>query len=157
VRAIGGEGALVEVAELRAERELAGALDTQAELALEALGAGRRQLGHRRARLVEHRLGRRDRHEIGFGEVAVVVRLLLRAQRADRAGCRIEVERLLHDLLARVEDRPLALDLGGDTAFEKRNEFMFFSSVLVPSCSLRPAAATRWHRRAASPRPCSRR
>ena len=49
--------------------------------------------------------GDRDRDEVGLGEVAVVVRLLLGAQRGDALGGRVEVQRLLHDLPAAAQDR----------------------------------------------------
>ena len=62
-------------------------------------------------------LGRRlDRHEIGLGEVAVVVRLLLRAPRRERPGRRVEVVGLLLDLASRLPDADLPLDLGLDPA-----------------------------------------
>ena len=57
----------------------------------------RRQLGQRLAGLAQHLLGRRQRHQVGLGEVAVVVRLLLGAQRRQRCRSRVEVERLLVD------------------------------------------------------------
>ena len=53
---------------------------------------------------------------------------------AARGG--VEVQRLLHDRLAGLEQRDLPRDLGVDARSTKRNEFMFLSSVLVPSSSL---------------------
>ena len=72
--------------------------------------------------------------QVGLGEVAVVVRLLLGAQRRDRLGPRVEVQRLLHDLLARAHDAPPgARSRRGCPRSMKRKEFMFLSSVFVPS------------------------
>ena len=69
-----------------------------AEVALVALGARRGQLGQRaRGRARASPRVERDRDEVGLGEVAVVVRLLLGAQRRDRLGARVEVQRLLLD------------------------------------------------------------
>ena len=87
-------------------------------------------------RRVEHLRADRDRHQVGLGEVAVVVRLLLGAQRGDRARCRVEVQRLLDDLppAARIFTwRAISARMPRSM---KRNEFMFFSSVLMPSPSL---------------------
>ena len=62
-------------------------------------------------------LGRRlDRHEVGLGEVAVVVRLLLRPPGGERARRRVEVVRVLLDRAAGLPDVDLALDLGLDPA-----------------------------------------
>ena len=55
---------------------------------------------------------RRQRHEVGLGEVAVIVRLLLRPQRAQRPGRRVVVQRLLLHRPAAVQQLDLALDLG---------------------------------------------
>ena len=69
------------------------------------------KLGHRRAHPVAHLLRRLDRNEIGFGEVAVVVRLFLRTT-GDRATLLlVPVPRLLHDLLAGLRQRPLPFGL----------------------------------------------
>ena len=60
-------------------------------------------------------LGRRlDRDEVGLGEVAVVLRLLLGAQRRRVLLAGHEVERLLLDLAAGLVDRDLAPDLALD-------------------------------------------
>src|SRR4029077_9415173 len=60
------------------------------------------------------------------GEVAVVVRLLLRAQRGDRTGGtargasgRVEMERLLDDHSPVLQDRLLACDLRPDPALDE--------------------------------------
>jgi hypothetical protein len=136
-RRLGGDRGLEEVAELAAEGEQCARARRSGRLALEALGARGRQLAIAAAGGVEHRRGRRDRHEVRLGEVAVVVRLLLGAQRGDRAargGDRSAASPARPR--PRREDRALALDLGATPRSRKRNEFMFFSSVLVPSCSL---------------------
>src|SRR5262249_36424014 len=53
---------------------------------------------------------RLDRNEIGLGEVAVVLRLLLRAVRRQRVGVGLVVVRLLLDLAAPVVERRLLAD-----------------------------------------------
>ena len=55
-----------------------------------------------------------ERHEVGLRQVAVVLRLLLRAQRRRRLVAGVEVHRLLHDLAARLVDLDLPLDLALD-------------------------------------------
>ena len=55
-----------------------------------------------------HLVGRRDRHEVGLGEVAVVVRLFLRAARDRAAAVFVPVAGLLHDALARLRSAPTA-------------------------------------------------
>jgi len=72
----------------------------QAVLGDVAVAAGDRELGQRLAGRGDHLLGRRQRHEVGLGEVAVVMRLLLRAQRGQRPVGGVEVQRLLLDLPA---------------------------------------------------------
>ena len=57
---------------------------------------------------------RLERHEIRLRQVAVVLRLLLRAERRSRLVGGVEVHRLLHDLPARLVDLDLALDLALD-------------------------------------------
>ena len=66
-----------------------------------------RKLRHRRAHAIAHLLRRLDRDEIGFGEVAVVVGLFLRAARDRATLLFVPVARLLHDLLTRLCQRPL--------------------------------------------------
>ena len=104
--AVARQGGLEVVAQLGAPRQQPGRVRRQPEVALETLGARGRQLGQRHAGALEHRLADGDRDEVGLGEVAVVVRLLLGAQRRDRLGPRIEVQGLLLDLAARAHDRP---------------------------------------------------
>ena len=72
--------------------------------------------------------------QVGLGEVAVVVRLLLRAQRGELAAGRDRSGASpARPSPPRLDDLALALDLGARSrARRKRNEFMFFSSVLVP-------------------------
>ena len=62
-------------------------------------------------------LGRRlDRDEIGLGEVAVVVRLLLGPSGGELPRCGVEVVGLLPHLVSRLPDTDLPLDLGLDPA-----------------------------------------
>jgi hypothetical protein len=91
----------------------------QAEVALVALGAGGGQLGQRGGRAVEHRLGDPHRGQVGLREVAVVVRLLLGAQRRDRLRPRVEVQRLLDHDAARGQQRLLPGDLGADPLLDE--------------------------------------
>ena len=115
----GSVGRLEVVAEVAAEREQVGHFGGKAEVALKAHGARRWQFADCRTRLLEHLGGRRDRHEIRLREVAIVVRLLLRAQRGERAASWIEVQRLLCDFAAAFDNRALALDLSRDAALEE--------------------------------------
>ncbi len=97
-------------------REQAGGLARQLEVAAEPLRPLGGQLGDRRSCPLQHVVRRRERHEIRLGEVAVVVRLLLRAQRRQRARARVEVERLLLDVATLRDDLLLTRDLGLDAA-----------------------------------------
>ena len=102
---------------------------------------GRQLGGQLGARGGEHLLGGQQRDQVGLGEVAVVVRLLLGAQRRERAGRGVEVQRLLDDRLA-ASSSPICRSISARTPrSRKRNEFMFLSSVLVPS-SVDPAGRT---------------
>ena len=147
--------------------EVGAELGVEGELARGLLGAARaRSRSARAARpgssgsasraAREHLLGRRQRHQVGLGEVAVVVRVLLRAQRGEDAVARVEVERLLLDLLAAPRAaRAWRSSSASIPRSRKRKLFMFLSSVLVPSS----LAAGRAHRdvgvaRAGSPPPC---
>ena len=81
------ERLLVEVAQLGAEREQlrrVGAAGPARTRSARARAAGSSGSAARRG--LEHLLGDRDRDQVGLGEVAVVVRLLLGAQRRDRAA-----------------------------------------------------------------------
>ena len=80
----------------------------------------RRKLRQLAAKPLDH-LGRRlDRHEVGLGEIAVVVRLLLRAARRQRPGRHVEVICVLLDLAARLPDADLAGHLGLDPTRDVR-------------------------------------
>ncbi len=75
-----------------------------------------RQLGQLCAKPLDQ-LGRGlDRHEVGLGEVAVVVRLLLRPARRQRPRRDVEVVGVLLDLAARLPHRDLPRDLRVDAA-----------------------------------------
>ena len=87
-------------------------------IGLEAGGAGARQLGQRGAQLLDHRALDVQRRQVGFGKVAVVVRLFLRALRDRLVGRVDEAARLLLDPLAGIEHRGLALDLELDRALD---------------------------------------
>ena len=71
----------------------------------------RRQLRHPGPDAFAHRAVGRHGHEVGLGEVAVVVRLFLCAHRVGDAGVFVPVARLLHDALAGIQQRALPLDL----------------------------------------------
>ncbi len=73
--------------------------------------ARRGELGHRREDPFTHLGGGSHRDEVGLGEVAVVVGLLLRAHRVRTAVVLVPVPRLLHDALAALEDRDLPAGL----------------------------------------------
>ncbi len=88
----------------------------EVERGLDAADARRRRLGQLGPdRLDELRRGL-DGHEVGLGEVAVVVRLLLRAPRRERPRPGVEVVGLLLHLVAGLPDPDLPLDLGLDPA-----------------------------------------
>ena len=76
--------------------------------------------GSSAAEPLDHLGGRLDRHEVGLGEVAVVVRLLLRAPRRQRPGRHVEVVRVLLDLAARLPHADLAGDLRLDATGDVR-------------------------------------
>ena len=71
----------------------------------------RRQLRHAGPDAFAHRAVGRDGHEVGLGEVAIVVRPFLRAHRVSDAGVLVPVARLLRDALAGIQQRALPLDL----------------------------------------------
>ena len=68
-----------------------------------------RQPGHLHG--VDPLLRDQERRQVGLGEIAIVVRLLLRAHRARLALLVVEQPRLLRDLAARLDHRHLAADL----------------------------------------------
>ena len=130
-----------------------------AQLALEALGARRRQLAAS-PRAPPRASPRWSRSEPGRARGSSGSRApppwSAASVIAPVGG--IEVQRLLHHLPAGLDDRPLALDLRGDSALEKAERVHVLQLRLGPErrrCP--PGAATRWRRPAASPRPCSRR
>ena len=113
------QGGLVVVAELRAKREQLRRVRVQVACAREPLRSFGRELGHVLASRADHLLVDRHREQVGLGEVAVVVRLLLGAHRGDRARDRIEVQRLGRDRTARLQDLRLARDLRADASFQE--------------------------------------
>ncbi len=110
--------------------ELGGFLEEIAQLAVGddhgGDGVGHLVLLHEAALLVEGALGAGGLdarfplvvdlhgHEVGVGEVAVVVRHFLRAERLRGAGLAVVVARLLHEGAAGLHDSELAGDLVGD-------------------------------------------
>ena len=92
----------------------------EVELALDPPDPGGGQLGELGAQPLDELGGRLDGDEIRFGEVPVVVRLLLRAPGRQRCGAGVEVVRRLHDLATRLPHLDLARDLGVDPAGDER-------------------------------------
>ena len=86
----------------------------EVELGLDPPDPPRRALRHLGPQPFDQLRGRLDRDEVGLGEVAVVVGLLLRPPRGQRAAAGVEVVGLLHDLAAGLVDRDLPRDLGVD-------------------------------------------
>ena len=84
------------------------------EVGLDPSDPPRRALRHLGAQALDQLGGRLDRDEVGLGEVAVVVGLLLRAPRRERAAAGVEIVRLLDDLSAGLVDGGLPCDLGVD-------------------------------------------
>ena len=83
----------------------------EAPVGLQPAAACGRRLGKRGPQLLDQLGRRRDRQQVGLGEVAVVVGVGLRATRRGGAGVLVPVPRLLRDRAAGREDRRLALDL----------------------------------------------
>ena len=132
----GRQGALEVLAVPLVEREGGRRLLIEADLVHVALATVRGEFGERLPGLLQHGLGGHHRHQVGLGEVAVVVRVLLRAQAGERAVARVEVERLL----ARPPPRSRAAraaEPAPPRCARPRNRklFMFLSSVLTPSSS----------------------
>ena len=88
----------------------------EVELGLEPPNALGRSLRELHAEPLDELAWRLDGNEIRLGEVAVVVRLLLRAPRTERAARGVEVVRLLLDLPPALPDADLPLDLRLDSA-----------------------------------------
>ena len=85
----------------------------------EARLLGVRQLGQRPLDRRDERLVELERQQVGVGEIAVVVRLLLGAHRARLAALRIEQAGLLLDGAARLEQLDLAARLVLDRAADE--------------------------------------
>ena len=77
----------------------AGIVRRYAELFV-ALALGVRQLGQAPAAFLEERVIELERQQVGVGEVAIIVRVFLRAQRARDALVGVEQPRFLRDLAA---------------------------------------------------------
>ena len=105
-----------------------------------------------------HRVGRRDRDEVGLGEVAVVLRAFLRAHAVRDPRRLVPVPGLLHDPPAGLEQLDLAFDLVVDRAAERAQRVHVLDLDAGPErLGPRPVAPTRSRRRASSPLPSSRR
>ena len=78
-----------------------------------------RELGKRGAKTDHPCRVQLQRGQVGLGKVAVVLHLLLGAQRRERAGDGVEVQRLQGHLLPARQDLALALDLGANAPFQK--------------------------------------
>ena len=86
----------------------------EVERSLDVADPLRRELRELGPERVDERRRRLDRDEIGLGEVAVVVRLLLRTPRREPVVGDVEVVGVLLHLAARLPDLDLAGDLGVD-------------------------------------------
>ena len=85
----------------------------------EARGLLVRQLRQRRPDRLDHRVVDHERQQVRIREIAVVVRLFLRAHRARLAAIRVVQARFLHDLAAALDQLDLALDLVVDRALDE--------------------------------------
>ena len=107
----GGDEGLVGVRLVARVREHRGVVRGQPVLLLEPMRPGLGKLGQRRTHPLDESGVEAQRRQVGLGEVAVVVGLLLAALR-DRASLRLDpAARLLHERSAGVEHSRLALDL----------------------------------------------
>jgi hypothetical protein len=93
--------------------------DAETILGDEAGAAGLRQFRHGDLELGEKCGADADRDEVRLGEVAVVVRLFLRAHGDGFAEVGVEQARLLDDAATRFEDLHLALHFKLDRLFEE--------------------------------------
>ena len=105
------DGRLVIVGEGAGLREEVGVVGGQSVLADEALAPRRRQLGQACPRGLHRLPAELERHQVGLGEVPVVVGLLLAAHHPRPAAVGVPQARLLQDPLAAVERLPLAQGL----------------------------------------------
>ena len=101
----------------------------------------RGRLGQRGPQLLDPLARRRDRHQVGLGEVAVVLGVGLLAARGRDAGVLVPVPGLLQDRAAPAEDRRLAADLVADGALDRPQRV----DVLGLGAGAEPARA-RWAR-----------
>ena len=76
----------------------------------EALLARLRQFFLSAANRVDHLIGDRDRRQIGFREITIIVRLFFRSHRANSAGLAVKQARLLKDYATAVVNRLLLFD-----------------------------------------------
>src|SRR4249920_90903 len=83
----------------------------EADLRLEPPDPGRRWLRELAPQPLDQIAVGLERHEIRLRKIAVVLRLLLRAQRRRRLVARVEVESLLVDIAAGLVDLDLPADL----------------------------------------------
>ena len=105
---------LEEVGSLALGHQHAGVVGGEPVVAHEARALRVGQLRQALLQAVDERLFQLQRQQVGIGEIAVVVRLLLGAHRARHALGRVEQPRLLLDLAAVLEDVDLAARLGLD-------------------------------------------
>ncbi len=110
---------LVVAREFAARRQHAGVVLGEAVIAHEPRRLFVRQLGHRGPHLLDRRFVDHERQQVGVREVAVVVRLFLRAHRARLALVGIVQARFLLDLAAALEQLDLALDFVIDGALDE--------------------------------------
>ena len=112
------------------------------------------QRGHRGVDACDPLVTGIERDEVGLGEVAVVLRLLLAPQRVGAALVLVPVPRLLDDALAGLEQLDLAARLVLDGAAERAQRVEVLDLAAgAERCVCGPAAPTRSRRRATSPPP----
>ena len=107
----GGDAGVEVMGDLLLGDEDLGIARRQAQLGHEALHLGDRQFREGGAHRLDPLAGDLDGDEVGIGEVAVVVRLLLAAHRAGGAALGVVEAGLLHHPAALLDELGLALDL----------------------------------------------
>ncbi len=133
---------LVILAQRSRHRQHFGVVFPQAVLLDEPGALGGRQFRHRRADLGQPPLAHAQRQQIRFGEVAVIVSVLLAPHRHGFAGIGVVQAGLLNDLAAALDDGDLALDLVVESLLEESERVQVFHLDLRAE-SLRAAQAHR--------------